>query len=189
MARYRRIMFDIPLAVVALILVIFGIIMVFSASGVEASERYQQPFHYFVLQIMGAAAGLFLIIFLVSVKKPFFQNAFFVYGLLAVTEGLLVLCLAMPSAANVNRWIILPGIRFQPSSFMGDEHPARHGGDRERVQLRAARSDGAVYDDCILAADVDVPIRSRNAAGYLHAAGGFGEDAHRVAVQDLPVGE
>ncbi len=117
MSGYRRILFDIPLGAVTLVLVIVGIILVFSASGVEANERFQQPFHYLLQQIMGAAAGLVLIIFLVSVKKTFILNSVFVYGLLAVTEGLLLLCLFMPSVANVNRWVIFPGIRFQPSEL------------------------------------------------------------------------
>ena len=70
-----------------------------------------------VQQILGALAGFAVIAFLVSVKKDFFLEPRFVYGLLGLTALLLALCLAMPSVANTNRWIVLPGFRFQPSEL------------------------------------------------------------------------
>ncbi len=117
MAGIRRITFDIPLAAATLALVGIGIVMVFSASGVEASETYNQSFHYFVQQILGVVAGLAVIIFFISVKRTFFASPIFIYGLMGLTLALLLLCLAMPPVAKVHRWVILPGIRFQPSEL------------------------------------------------------------------------
>jgi cell division protein FtsW len=117
MAGTKRIGFDIPLAAATLALVIIGIVMVFSASGVEASEAYDQSYHYFLQQILGGVAGLVAVVFLVSIKKPFFEMPVFIYGLMGLTLALLVLCLAMPAVAKVNRWVVLPGFRFQPSEL------------------------------------------------------------------------
>jgi cell division protein FtsW len=117
MSARRRFGFDMPLLVVTLLLVVLGIFFVFSSSGFMAREKYNQSFHFMVQQILGAAAGLILIAFLVSVKKSFFLQPAFVYGLLGLTIFLLALCLVMPTVARTNRWIVLLGLRFQPSEL------------------------------------------------------------------------
>jgi len=113
----RRPGFDVPLLAVTLVLVGLGVFFVFSSSGFMAREKYNQSFHFMVQQILGAAAGLLVIAFLVKVKKSFFLQPAFVYGLLGLTLVLLALCLAMPAVARTNRWVILGGLRFQPSEL------------------------------------------------------------------------
>jgi cell division protein FtsW len=117
MRAYQRINFDIPLFLVTLLLVMIGIIMVFSSSGYVAEETHHQMTYYLVQQVVGAAAGFALIIIFLSVRKAFYLSPFFVYGLMAVSALLLMLCLAMPSFARTNRWVVLPGFRFQPSEL------------------------------------------------------------------------
>jgi len=117
MSTYRRIGFDIPLFLVTLALVTIGIIMVFSSSGYVADELHNQMAYFLVQQIVGAAAGLVLVLLLLSVRRPFYLNPFFIYGLLAFSGFLLMLCLVMPSVAHTNRWVILFGFRFQPSEL------------------------------------------------------------------------
>ncbi len=113
----RRLSFDGYLLAATLVLVVLGVFFVFSASSFMAREKYNQSFHFMIQQILGAAAGLALIVFLLSVKKSFFLQPGFVYGLLGLTLLLLALCLAMPDVARTNRWIVLPGLRFQPSEL------------------------------------------------------------------------
>ncbi len=117
MSLRRRLGFDVPLLAVTIALLVLGVFFVFSASGFMAREKYNQSFHFMVQQILGAAAGLVLIALLVSVKKPFFLQPGFVYGLLGLTLVLLALCLVMPGVARTNRWIVLAGLRFQPSEM------------------------------------------------------------------------
>lgn len=118
MARaYRRIGFDIPLFLAALGLVATGIVMVFSSSGYMAEEAHHQMAYYLIQQATGAVAGFLIVIALLSVRKPFYLNPVFIYGLLGLTALLLMVCLAMPTVARTNRWIVLPGIRFQPSEL------------------------------------------------------------------------
>lgn len=112
-----RLGFDVPLLAATIALVVLGVFFVFSSSGFMASQKYNQPLHFMVQQILGAIVGLMIAAFLVSVKKSFFLQPSFVYGLLGVTIFLLILCLAMPSVARTNRWIVLPGLRFQPSEL------------------------------------------------------------------------
>ena len=113
----RRFGFDVPLLAVTLLLVVLGVFFVFSSSSFMAREKYDQSFHFMAQQVVGAVAGLVLIALLVSVKKSFFLQPAFVYGLLGLTVFLLMLCLAMPTVARTNRWVSLMGIRFQPSEL------------------------------------------------------------------------
>ena len=118
MARaYRRIGFDIPLFLAVLGLVGIGIVMVFSSSGYMAEEAHHQMAYYLIQQATGAIAGFLLVIGLLSVRKAFYLNPVFIYGLLGLTAFLLMLCLAMPTIAHTNRWVVLPGLRFQPSEL------------------------------------------------------------------------
>ena len=117
MSARSRLGFDVQLLAVTVALVGLGIFFVFSASSFMASQKYGQSLHFMVQQILGALAGFAVIAFLVSVKKDFFLEPRFVYGLLGLTGLLLALCLFMPSVANTHRWIVLPGFRFQPSEL------------------------------------------------------------------------
>jgi len=118
MAIFRPHGFDKALFVITLSLLAVGFIMVYSSSANLATEKYHQSFHFFIQQIIGAAAGIILGIFLLSVRKPFYQNSYVVYGLLALSVFLLAACFVMPSVARVNRWVSLFGIRFQPSELV-----------------------------------------------------------------------
>lgn len=100
-----------------LALIVVGLIMVFSSSGILASEKYDQPFHFLIHQIIGAALGLFIIFLIVSIRKSFYQNSLFIYGLLLISLVLLALCLFMPAIGNTNRWVQFSGLRFQPSEL------------------------------------------------------------------------
>jgi cell division protein FtsW len=117
MRAYRRIGFDIPLFLITLFLVTIGIVMVFSSSGYVAEETHHQMTYYLIQQVIGAAAGFALILVLLSIRKTFYLHPAFVYGLMAVSAFLLTLCLAMPSIAHTNRWIVFFGFRFQPSEL------------------------------------------------------------------------
>jgi cell division protein FtsW len=109
--------FDKALFVITIILLAVGFIMVFSSSAVLASQKYNQYLHFFIQQIIGAALGMALVVFILTVRKPFYENTVFVYTLLVLSVSLLAACFVMPSIARVNRWVVLFGIRFQPSEL------------------------------------------------------------------------
>ncbi len=114
---FRPYAFDKPLFLITLILITIGLIMVYSASGILSSEKYEHSFHFFLNQLMAAGVGLCLIFLIVPIRKAFFQNPLFVYSLLFFCLTLLTLCLLMPTLAKTNRWIQFFGLRFQPSEL------------------------------------------------------------------------
>jgi cell division protein FtsW len=109
--------FDKALLAAVLVLIGIGFIMVFSSSAVMSGEKYHQPMHFLIQQITGAVAGLALVFIFLSVRRPFYQNPVVIHALLGLTVILLTACFMMPTVARVNRWVILFGIRFQPSEL------------------------------------------------------------------------
>jgi cell division protein FtsW len=114
---FKPFRFDKPLFFVLLILIALGLIMVFSSSAVLAAENQQNSFDFLLHQSIGAGLGLIALLVIVSIRKPFYQDPVFVYGLLFLSLVLLVLCFVMPSIGHTNRWISFSGLRFQPSEF------------------------------------------------------------------------
>jgi cell division protein FtsW len=117
MELFKPLGFDKSLAAVTVALLAVGCIMVYSATAVLAEQKYSQSLHFLIPQVIGAAAGLVLILILLSIRKPFYQNRYVIYGLLAFSLFLLAMCFVMPTVARVNRWVELFGIRFQPSEL------------------------------------------------------------------------
>jgi cell division protein FtsW len=109
--------YDLGLAGFTLVLVTAGLVMVTSASGVVAAEKLSGSMALAIQQALGAAAGLGFVLLLLRVRRPFYEQGVFVIGLLVLTTVLLGLCFLMPAVARTNRWIVLPGFRFQPSEL------------------------------------------------------------------------
>lgn len=114
---FKRFAFDKVLLVNTLLLLILGIIMVFSSSAILASEKYRQSFYFLTNQIVAAVFGLILMVIVASIREPFFTMTRLIYLATAVTFLLLVLCLVMPPSANAHRWVQFMGVRFQPSEL------------------------------------------------------------------------
>jgi cell division protein FtsW len=114
---FRPRSFDKILFLATCALLVIGIIMVFSSSGILASQKYHQPFYFLINQVIGAALGIGLVFFILQIRRPFYKNPTFVYGLLLLTLILLVSCFVMPTHAKTNRWIEFFGFRFQPSEL------------------------------------------------------------------------
>ncbi len=114
---FRPYGFDKTLFITTLILIAIGLIMVFSSSSILSIEKHENTFYYFLNQSIVAVGGLLLIFLMLPIRKAFYKNFYFVYGLLSLSLALLVLCLLMPALAKTNRWIQFLGLRFQPSEL------------------------------------------------------------------------
>ncbi|MDW7760533.1 MAG: putative peptidoglycan glycosyltransferase FtsW [Acidobacteriota bacterium] len=108
---------DKTLLAATLLLLVVGILMVFSSSAILAGEKYGHPLYFFVHQVFGVLVGLVVLAAAASFHKDIFNSTAAVYGLLIVSFILLLLCLVMPPVANTQRWVFLFGLRFQPSEL------------------------------------------------------------------------
>ena len=118
--RYRPPMFvDIPLLVVMVLLVSFGLLMLYSTSGVLAQDKFGDALFYLKRQGAAVAIGLLVGFGITRVRLSQFQKASPYF--LLVSIGLLLLPLIpgiQQSAGGAARWVNIGGFRFQPGEMV-----------------------------------------------------------------------
>ena len=117
METYRRHSLDKKMLYATIILMVFGLVMIMSASGVYAEQTYQKKLYFFLQQLGGFAVVLVLVAILLNIRRPVYKSPIVIFGLLGLTFGLLLLALLLPPVARTNRWVLLGGVRFQPSEL------------------------------------------------------------------------
>ena len=108
---------DKTLLIASILLLIIGLVMVFSASNVTSFMKYKTtPYHFFNRQLLFLIVGLILslIIIRVNTKAYGVTSWFIVLGVI----GLLIAVLVSGKMVNQARsWITIFGQQFQPSEF------------------------------------------------------------------------
>ena len=102
---------------VTLILVVIGLLMVFSASAVMAKERYGSPYTFLVRQALFAAIGLAAMTVLMQIDYRKFNRPNVVFPVVAFTVLLLLSAFLMRDSHNTHRWIRFGILSFQPSEI------------------------------------------------------------------------
>ncbi len=108
---------DWSLFVVTLLLVLTGVVMVFSSSAVLSKEWYGDPNHFALRHVVAVFLGLVSMFVLMKVNYHRYRDPAVVFSLLSVVTVLLVVAFLMPSAANTHRWIRFGGLSFQPAEL------------------------------------------------------------------------
>ena len=125
---------DYVLLFVVAILVLLGVIMVFSSSYMMAGRRFDDPFRFLRNNIIFAAVGFLVMLFLANFNYELIRPLSTL--MYAISLGLLILVMVIGEAAGgATRWLELPVIgRFQPSevaraavifmlAYMIERHP------------------------------------------------------------------
>ncbi|RZU42823.1 putative lipid II flippase FtsW [Edaphobacter modestus] len=102
---------------VVLLLVLFGLVMVFSASAVMAKAQTGSPYPYMLRQGMWAVMGMIALALLMRVDYRRYNNSKFVFTAVAVTMVLLLGVFAMRDSHNTHRWFRFGFASFQPSEL------------------------------------------------------------------------
>jgi cell division protein FtsW len=101
-----------------LLLVLFGLVTVFSASAVMAKEQTGSPYLYLAKQAGWAVAGFFVLLILMKVDYRRYNNPKVVLPIVAITTVLLVGVFAMHDSHHTHRWFRFGGFfTFQPSEL------------------------------------------------------------------------
>jgi cell division protein FtsW len=100
-----------------LVLVVVGVIMVFSASAVMASERFGSPYYFLLRQLGWAVAGLVAMALAMNFDYRRWKNPGLVFSILGMTTLLLVAVLFLDRAHNTHRWIRLGAFSMQPAEL------------------------------------------------------------------------
>src|ERR1700677_1604597 len=103
---------------VVLLLVLFGLVMVFSASAVMAQSSLGSPYPYVMKQAVWAVLGLIAMVILMQVDYRRYNNPRVVFPAVTLTMLLLVGVFAMKDSHNTHRWVRFGDLfTFQPSEL------------------------------------------------------------------------
>jgi cell division protein FtsW len=121
-------------------LVLFGALMVFSASAVMAAEKFGNSYYFLLRQLAWAGVGMAVMVGMMNVDYRRLSNPVIIFSALALQFILLIVVLLADRNHNTHRWLHLGPASFQPSelakivlvvflAYFLDLHPAS--GDRD----------------------------------------------------------
>jgi len=113
----KRVGIDKWLFFVTVLLVLLGLVMVFSASAVMAKERYGSPYSFVLKQSAWALLGLVTMVVLTRVDYRRYNSPSVVFPSIAITVLLLLATFFMHDSHHTHRWIRFGPLSFQPSEI------------------------------------------------------------------------
>jgi cell division protein FtsW len=114
----RKLTYDTWLAATAMLILVVGLVMIYSASAMIATQRFGHgPYYFLTRQLAFLVAGGAAMLFLMHVNPAMLQNRRVVIGALAVVAFGLVIALFQSPINGTHRWIQLPWFQLQPSEF------------------------------------------------------------------------
>jgi cell division protein FtsW len=103
---------------ITLLLVVIGLLMVFSASAVMANDRFGSPYAFVSKQAGWAVAGLVTMAVLMQINYRHYNRTAIIFPAVGITMLLLVGVFLLPGSHATHRWIRFGGLRtFQPSEL------------------------------------------------------------------------
>ncbi len=100
-----------------LLMLLFGLLMVYSSTMILAKEKYGDSLFFFKKQIIFLVIGLFLMTFIALFKYPIYLNKNVVIFIMVFVVAGLIMVFLTGKINNSYRWIRFAGISIQPSEF------------------------------------------------------------------------
>lgn len=114
----RKLSYDSYLFGAAMLIVVVGLVMIYSASAIMASQRYGHgPHHFITRQVVFLIGGAMLMLALMHIDTRWLQDKRVIYGSLGGVAFGLIVALFQAPINGAHRWIMLPGFQVQPSEF------------------------------------------------------------------------
>jgi len=113
----RHLESDRVLFITIVVLVLFGALMVFSASAVLAADRYGSSYYFLIRQLAYAAVGLVLMVAMMNLDYRRLARPAVVFTTLSVELALLTLVLFSAPSHNAHRWFHMGSVTFQPAEI------------------------------------------------------------------------
>ncbi len=108
---------DIWLATATVGLVVFGLVMIYSASGYIAQERFGNANYFLTRQGVWVLLGFALMLVMMRIDYLYYWQPQVVYGLLGISVVLLGLVFFFPARNGAHRWISFGSMSAQPSEL------------------------------------------------------------------------
>ncbi len=100
-----------------LLLALFGLVMVFSASAVMAQATAGSPYAFVSKQALFVVAGMIALFVLMRIDYRKYNNPKLIFPLMAVTALLLMAVFVMGGMNGAHRWVRLAGMTLEPSEL------------------------------------------------------------------------
>lgn len=109
---------DWMLVAIVLALLVFGLVMLYSASSYEAQIKFHNPAYYVIKQLVATVIGLVMMAVVAVIPHRFFEKIAILVYLIAVVAMVLVKTPLGFEANGAYRWLDLKIITVQPSEIM-----------------------------------------------------------------------
>jgi cell division protein FtsW len=115
----RKLTYDSWLFGAAMLIVVLGVVMIYSASAMIAIQRYgtADPYHFMTRQLVWLFAGGALMLVLMHIDITLLRDRRLLYAGLTAVGIALVIALFQSPINGTHRWIVLPWFNLQPSEF------------------------------------------------------------------------
>ena len=113
----RRLSYDKVLFAAAILIVVVGLVMIYSASAIIATQKGGSAYTYVVRQALFLIAGTLLMLVAMQANVTLLRDWRIAYAMLALLCLALVLVLFQPPINSTHRWFTFGPIHLQPSEF------------------------------------------------------------------------
>ena len=115
----RKLAHDTWLFGTAMLIVVIGLVMIYSASAIIATQRFGtgNPYYFMMRQCIWLVAGATAMAILMHLDPSVLRQRRVVYGAMAAVALGLVIALFQSPINGTHRWIHFPGFQVQPSEF------------------------------------------------------------------------
>ncbi len=115
----KKLTYDTWLFGAAMLLIVVGIVMIYSASAIIATQRFRtdNPYHFMTRQLVWLVAGGTLMLILMHFDTTRLQDRRLIHLAMAASGVALVTALFHAPINGTHRWIQLPWFNIQPSEF------------------------------------------------------------------------
>jgi cell division protein FtsW len=114
----RKLQYDTWLFSTATLIVVVGLVMIYSASAMIATQRFGHgPYYFLTRQLAFLVAGSCAMLFLMHVNPAMLRSRRVIYSALAVVALGLIVALFQTPINGTHRWIQFPWFQLQPSEF------------------------------------------------------------------------
>lgn len=115
----RKLSYDTSLFAAAMLIVVIGVAMIYSASAIISTQKIgaDNPYYFITRQLVWLLAGGVLMLTLMHVDMTRLRDPRLIGLALAAVIALLVIALFYSPINGTRRWIVLPHAQLQPSEF------------------------------------------------------------------------
>lgn len=115
----KKLTYDTGLFGAAMLIVVIGLVMIYSASAIIAAQKFgsDNPYFFLTRQCMWLIAGGAAMLVLMHVDARLFSDRRVIYTVLGGVLLALILALFQAPINGTHRWIVLPHFQLQPSEF------------------------------------------------------------------------